>query len=375
MLLVLFKSARHTNVTSHGSWLKVARGGSYAARTFLALVHHHFGIDRGTGRSGCCPDRAGAGAGPKCDCAAITCRAAAEPGRSANALDRGPSGRECDRRDRAQAIAPVGAEHQAQQRTRSSTRSSPKISGSYPTSPCPTRRHEFRASRSTRNGGEASRVLLRGLDRTYYTTTYNGREIFTAETRSVALQDFPVGAISAVEAFKTSTANLVEPGLAGLINVRSRRPFDFKGFEVAGSVWGIIRKPVARLQAQRQILVTDRWRAGRRRDRRADQLLLHAASLSGFDPPPRLLHRRPRRAAVRPICPKFSITRATAGGRRSTARCSGGRRRISSSTPRACGRAIASELTDRYVGSSRSGAAANYSQPVVRRTARSSAAR
>ncbi len=103
-----------------------------------------------------------------------------------------------------------------------------------------------------RNGGEASRVLLRGLDRTYYTTTYNGREIFTAETRSVALQDFPAGAIAAVEAFKTSTANLVEPGLAGLINVRSRRPFDFKGFEVAGSVWGVYRnqsrdfKPKAR---------------------------------------------------------------------------------------------------------------------------------
>ena len=35
--------------------------------------------------------------------------------------------------------------------------------------------------------------LLRGLDRTYYTTTYNGREIFTAETRSVALAGFPVG--------------------------------------------------------------------------------------------------------------------------------------------------------------------------------------
>src|SRR4029079_13823438 len=66
-----------------------------------------------------------------------------------------------------------------------------------------------------RNGGEASRVLLRGLDRDFYTTTYNGREIFTAETRSVALQDFPAGGSSAIEAFKTSTANLVEPGLAG----------------------------------------------------------------------------------------------------------------------------------------------------------------
>ncbi|HKX91027.1 MAG TPA: TonB-dependent receptor [Sphingomicrobium sp.] len=113
-----------------------------------------------------------------------------------------------------------------------------------------------------RNGGEASRVLLRGLDRTFYTTTYNGREIFTAETRSVALQDFPAGAISAVEAFKTSTANLVEPGLAGLINVRSRRPFDFRGFEVAGSVWGNYTNQSEDFKPNAQLLLTDRWRMG-----------------------------------------------------------------------------------------------------------------
>src|SRR6478752_7380696 len=113
-----------------------------------------------------------------------------------------------------------------------------------------------------RNGGEASRVLLRGLDNTYYTTTDNGREIFTAETRSVALQDFPAGAIQAIEAFKTSTANLVEPGLAGLINVRSRRPFDFSGFEVNGSVWGVWGNQAEDFKPQGQILVTNRWRAG-----------------------------------------------------------------------------------------------------------------
>lgn len=113
-----------------------------------------------------------------------------------------------------------------------------------------------------RNGGEASRVLLRGLDRSYYTTTYNGREIFTAETRSVALQDFPAGGISAVEAFKTSTANLVEPGLAGLINVRSRRPFDFKGLEVAGSVWVNYPNQSRDLKPNAQLLLSNRWDVG-----------------------------------------------------------------------------------------------------------------
>ncbi|HEY0044629.1 MAG TPA: TonB-dependent receptor [Allosphingosinicella sp.] len=113
-----------------------------------------------------------------------------------------------------------------------------------------------------RSGGEATRVLVRGLDRTFYTTTYNGREIFTAETRSVALQDFPAGAISAVEAFKTSSANLVEPGLAGLINVRSRRPFDFDGAEVAGSVWGVYPDQSRDLTPNFNLLLSNRWDTG-----------------------------------------------------------------------------------------------------------------
>ncbi len=113
-----------------------------------------------------------------------------------------------------------------------------------------------------RNGGEASRVLLRGLDRFNYTTTYNGREIFTAETRSVALQDFPAGGISAIEAFKTSSANLVEPGIAGLINVRSRRPFDFDGFEVAGSVWAVYPDQSRDIEPNAQLLLSNRWDTG-----------------------------------------------------------------------------------------------------------------
>jgi len=111
-----------------------------------------------------------------------------------------------------------------------------------------------------RGGGEAGRVLVRGLPD--FTTTYNGREIFTAETRSVALQDFPSGLIGAIEVFKTSTANLVEPGLAGLVNVRSRRPFDFDGLEVAGSVWGLYTYQARDLTPNGNILISDRWQAG-----------------------------------------------------------------------------------------------------------------
>src|SRR5437763_1417316 len=114
----------------------------------------------------------------------------------------------------------------------------------------------------TRERGEANLVLLRGLDRNYYTTTYNSREIFTAETRSVALQDFPSGAISALEAFKTSTADLIEPGIAGELNVRSRRPFDFKGFEINGSFWELHPPQAGGWYPNGNIMITDRWRVG-----------------------------------------------------------------------------------------------------------------
>lgn len=112
----------------------------------------------------------------------------------------------------------------------------------------------------TRQAGEASRVLVRGLPD--FTTTYNGREIFTAETRVVALQDFPSSNIASLEVFKSSTADLVEPGLAGLVNVRSRRPFDFQGFELSGSAWGLYTKQGNEFTPNFNLLVTDRWDTG-----------------------------------------------------------------------------------------------------------------
>ena len=112
----------------------------------------------------------------------------------------------------------------------------------------------------TRRGGEADGVLVRGLPD--FATTYNGREIFTAETRVVALQDFPAANIAALEVYKTTTANLVEAGLAGLVNVRSRRPFDFKGFQLAGSLYATHTRQAGKTTPNGDLLISNRWRAG-----------------------------------------------------------------------------------------------------------------
>jgi TonB-dependent receptor len=111
-----------------------------------------------------------------------------------------------------------------------------------------------------RTGGEASSVLVRGLPD--FSTTYNGREIFTAERREVALQDFPSANIAALEVFKTTTANLVEAGLAGQVNVRGRRPFDFQGTEIAGSVWALYTTQAGEWNPNFNALATTRWDMG-----------------------------------------------------------------------------------------------------------------
>lgn len=104
---------------------------------------------------------------------------------------------------------------------------------------------------------EANRVLIRGLPDV--ATTYNGREIFTAELRRVQLQDFPAQAIAGIEVYKSGTADLVEPGLAGLVNVRSRRPFDFKDWFVGGGLRGTYNDQTKKYDPNGNVLVSDRW--------------------------------------------------------------------------------------------------------------------
>lgn len=112
----------------------------------------------------------------------------------------------------------------------------------------------------TRGGGEAAGVTVRGLPD--LTTTYNGRQIFTADGRYVAIQDFPAGTVAALEVYKSAPANLIEGGIAGEVNVRGRKPFDFKGFELSGSANGVDWEQSGKLSWNGNLLVSDRWNTG-----------------------------------------------------------------------------------------------------------------
>jgi TonB-dependent receptor len=108
---------------------------------------------------------------------------------------------------------------------------------------------------------EVSQVLVRGLPDV--ATTFNGRDIFTAELRRSQLQDFPAGALAGLEVYKSGTADLLEPGLAGLINVRSRRPFDFtENFVVAGGIRGTYNDQSGKYDPLGNILISARAESG-----------------------------------------------------------------------------------------------------------------
>ncbi len=112
----------------------------------------------------------------------------------------------------------------------------------------------------TRGGGESAGVTVRGLPD--LTTTYNGRQIFTAEGRYVQIQDFPAGTVAALEVYKTTLADQIEGGIAGSINVRGRKPFDFNGFELSGSANMVLSEQSQNYAPNGNLLISNRWDTG-----------------------------------------------------------------------------------------------------------------
>ena len=88
---------------------------------------------------------------------------------------------------------------------------------------------------STHPSGEPTGVLIRGL--TFVRTEFNGRDSFSADSyRGLNFNDISPELMSGVDAYKNQTAEMIEGGLAGTVNLRTRLPFDQKGLVVAGNV-------------------------------------------------------------------------------------------------------------------------------------------
>ncbi|MFP5391502.1 MAG: TonB-dependent receptor [Gammaproteobacteria bacterium] len=109
-----------------------------------------------------------------------------------------------------------------------------------------------------RGGGEANQVIIRGLPG--LVTLLNGREVYTSRDRNVYLADIPTTMLQRVDVYKTQGAEMVEGGTAGVIDVRTARPFDFKGF--SSSVMGRVenRDKANTNDPQLSGMVSNRWK-------------------------------------------------------------------------------------------------------------------
>lgn len=90
------------------------------------------------------------------------------------------------------------------------------------------------ADDSTHPSGEATGVLIRGLP--MVRTEFNGRDSFSADAaRGLNFNDISPELMSRVDAYKNQTADLIEGGIAGTVDLRTRLPFDHDGLVVTGN--------------------------------------------------------------------------------------------------------------------------------------------
>lgn len=82
--------------------------------------------------------------------------------------------------------------------------------------------------------GNVDRVSVRGMSPEFSSTLLNGREMVSSgESRAVELDQFPSELIGGAVVYKTPDAALIGQGLAGTIDLHTRRPLATRGREVA----------------------------------------------------------------------------------------------------------------------------------------------
>ncbi|WP_232522304.1 TonB-dependent receptor [Marinimicrobium alkaliphilum] len=108
-----------------------------------------------------------------------------------------------------------------------------------------------------RGAGETNSVLVRGLPDV--STTINGRTVFTSAGRSVALADIPSTLVSRIDVSKSRSARHYENGIAGQIDVRTFRPFDFDGQRVSLAGRFVHQEQAGETDPIFSALFSDRW--------------------------------------------------------------------------------------------------------------------
>lgn len=108
---------------------------------------------------------------------------------------------------------------------------------------------------------EGSGVTIRGLS--YVRSEINGREAFTVNNgRGLSFADVPSELLFGVDVFKSPSSDRIEGGISGVVNLRTRRPFDSTGLMIAGSIENTYSDFIKKSAPTFSSLISNRWETG-----------------------------------------------------------------------------------------------------------------
>jgi TonB-dependent receptor len=105
---------------------------------------------------------------------------------------------------------------------------------------------------------EGSGATVRGLS--YTRSELNGRDTFSANNgRGLSFADVPAELLGGVDVFKSPSADMIEGGIGGTVNLRTRLPFDSTGLQLGGTLENNYGDFVKKSAPTVSVLASDRW--------------------------------------------------------------------------------------------------------------------
>lgn len=108
---------------------------------------------------------------------------------------------------------------------------------------------------------EPSGVIVRGLSQVR--SEFNGRDTFSANSsRGLSWQDISPELLGGIDTYKNQTADMIEGGIAGTVNLRTRVPFDQPGRLISISVKNTYGDIAKKSTPEISGIISDRWETG-----------------------------------------------------------------------------------------------------------------
>lgn len=108
---------------------------------------------------------------------------------------------------------------------------------------------------------EPSGVIVRGLNQVR--SEFNGRDTFSANSsRGLSWQDISPELLGGIDTYKNQTAELIEGGIAGTVNLRTRLPFDQDGRLISLSVKNTYGDIAKKSSPEISGIISNRWETG-----------------------------------------------------------------------------------------------------------------